>query len=229
MKKTKLIFLLIMVSVVALFYATGSYRYLELNFIQKNLDAIRSFYDLHPAPLIAVFLILYISITSLSIPGAIVLTLLAGAIFGVVPGTLLVSFASTAGATIAFLMSRYLLRESMMARFKDKLKTVNQKVKENGNSYLFTIRLIPVSPYVVINVLMGLTSMRTWNYIWITFVAMFPGNLVYVYAGRKISEIRSASEILSWPIILVLTFLGLLPLIIKKLKFLSGDQYEPQR
>lgn len=229
LKKTKLLFLFLMLAVVAMFYATGSYHYLELAFIQKNLDAIRSYYESNPGSLIAVFLFLYISITSLSIPGAIVLTLLAGAIFGVIPGTLLVSFASTAGATIAFLMSRYLFRESMMNRFKDRLKTVNQKVRENGNSYLFTMRLIPVSPYVVINVMMGLTSIKTWNYIWITFVAMFPGNLVYVYAGRKISEIKSASEILTWPIILVLTLLGILPWLVKKLKFLAGDQYEPQR
>lgn len=212
-----------------MFYATGTYEYLELSHIQRNLDAIRSFYDDHPVKMILIFLALYIGITSMSVPGAIVLTLLAGAVFGVIPGTLLVAVASTSGATIAFLMSRYLFRESLMNKYKDKLQNVNMKIRENGTSYLFTIRLIPVSPYVVINLLMGLTSIKTWSYIWITFLAMLPGNLVYVYAGRKISEIKTASEILTWPIILTLTLIGLLPWIVKKLGFVQGENYEPQR
>jgi uncharacterized membrane protein YdjX (TVP38/TMEM64 family) len=226
-KKTKLILFLFIVAIVAIFYATGTFKYLELNYIQKNLNSIRAYYVTNPVTMISLFLVAYIGITSMSIPGAIVLTLLAGAIFGITFGTFLVCLASTAGATISFLMSRYLFREAMLKKFHHQLQNVNQKMKEKGSSYLFTIRMIPVSPYVVINVLMGLTHIRTWTYIWITFVAMLPGNLVYVYAGRKIAEINSPSEILSWPIILMLTFIGVAPWIISK--FLKGDEYEYQR
>lgn len=199
-----------------LFYATGTYEQLDLAHIQNNLDKIRAFYHTNPISMILIFMSAYIAITAMSIPGAIVLTLLSGAVFGVWKGTILVSLASTIGATIAFLMSRYLFKESMMNRFRNKMGVINRKLKEGGNHYLFTLRLIPVSPFVVINLMMGLTHVSTWNFIWITFVGMFPGNLVYVYAGRKIAEIRSPSEILTWPIILILTFLGILPLILKK-------------
>lgn len=174
--------------------------------------------------IVGLFLGVYIFLTSLSIPGAIVLTLLAGAIFGVGNGTLLVSVASTAGASIAFLMSRYLFRESMMKKFERKLRKINRKLEQNGNLYLFTLRLIPVSPYVVVNILMGLTSVRLWTFIWITFLGMLPGNMIYVFAGRKIADIRSASEILTWPIILSLTLIGILPLVTTKIGRLISDQ-----
>lgn len=208
-----------------LFYATGTYKYLELSNIQRNLEYIRIFNQTNPVLMVSFFMMAYISITALSIPGAIVLTLLSGAIFGVETGTILVSLASTIGATIAFLMSRYLFQESMMKKFHHTFISINEKFKESGSTYLFTLRLIPVSPFVVINILMGLTSIRLWSFIWITFVAMVPGNLVYVYAGRKIAEINSPSEILTWPIILSLTFIGLLPFVFRIIFKTFGSEH----
>jgi uncharacterized membrane protein YdjX (TVP38/TMEM64 family) len=226
-KKTKIVIVILILSLVILFYATGTYEQLDLAHIQSNLDKIRAFHHSNPLSMILLFMSAYIAITAMSIPGAIVLTLLAGAVFGVWKGTILVSLASTIGATIAFLMSRYLFKESMMNRFRNKMGVINRKLKEGGNHYLFTLRLIPVSPFVVVNLMMGLTHVSTWSFIWITFVGMFPGNLVYVYAGRKIAEIKSPSEILTLPIILILTFLGLLPLILKKLISTSEDKTRP--
>ena len=227
MKKIKLVFVIIFVVAVILFYATGTHEQLDLSHIQKNLDSIRTFHQKNPYTMMLLFMSAYIAITAMSIPGAIVLTLLSGAVFGVWKGTLLVSLASTIGATIAFLMSRYLFRESMLKKFENQMVTINRKIKENGNHYLFTMRLIPISPFVVINLMMGLTHVSTWSFIWITFVGMFPGNLVYVYAGRKIAQIKTPSEILTWPIILTLTLLGVLPLILKKFLSTSEDKSQP--
>lgn len=216
-KISKVIIIIIFLVAVILFYGTAAHEHLDLPHVQKNLERIHNYYDSNPVSMITLFMLAYISITSMSIPGAIVLTLLAGAVYGTWLGTLLVSLASTIGATVAFLMSRYLLRESMLRRFHKRLGVMNEKLKENGNNYLFTMRLIPVSPYVVINLMMGLTHMRTWSFVWITFVGMLPGNFVYVYAGRKIAQIKTPSEILTWPIILLLTLIGLLPVLLKKL------------
>jgi uncharacterized membrane protein YdjX (TVP38/TMEM64 family) len=113
----------------------------------------------------------------------------------------------------------------MMKKFHHTFISINEKFKESGSTYLFTLRLIPVSPFVVINILMGLTSIRLWSFIWITFVAMVPGNLVYVYAGRKIAEINSPSEILTWPIILSLTFIGLLPFVFRIIFKTLGSEH----
>lgn len=224
MKKNKLVIFLIIVTAIVLFYATGSHEQLDLSHIQKNLDNIRDYYKDNPFSMIMMFMGAYIAITSMSIPGAIVLTLLSGAIFGVFFGTILVSLASTIGATIAFFIARYLFREAMLKRFHHQLRVINRKLRESGNHYLFTLRLIPVSPYVVINLIMGITHIKAWTFIWITFVGMLPGNLVYVYAGRKIAEIDSPSEILTWPIILILTLIGVLPLILKKFVTTTDDK-----
>jgi uncharacterized membrane protein YdjX (TVP38/TMEM64 family) len=185
--------------------------YLSLSNIQKNLFLIKDNYLRHPFVVITLFLIAYILITSLSIPGAIFLTLLAGAVFGICMGTILVSFASTIGATFAFLLSRYILRDSIKLKFKEKYNKINGQFERRGNTYLFALRLFPASPYVVINLLMGLTKIKLINFFIITFVSMLPGNIIYVYAGLKISEINDTSEILTPPIILLLLVLSLLP------------------
>lgn len=159
----------------------------------------------------------FILITSLSIPGAIVLTLLSGVIFGVLPGTIIVLVAGTIGATIAFLYSRYIFGDMFREKFRDKHQAMENKFNENGNAYLFTLRMIPVSPFVVINILMGLTPIRLWNYIWITFVGMFPGTLMYVYAGKEMAELSSPTEILTLPILLLFIAIAFLPYVLKRL------------
>ncbi len=217
MKAPKLLLIAALVVVVGTFYGAGLHRELTLAAIQENLDQIRALNARWPLRVPAIFVAAYVFLTSLSIPGALVLTLLAGAVFGTGIGTALVSVASTSGATIAFLLSRYLFGEALLAKYRRRFLRLNEPLRRDGNRYLLTLRLIPVSPYVVINVLMGLTGIRTWSFIWITFVGMLPGNLVYVYAGRKLAQIGSPGEILTWPIILLLTSLGFVPVLLQKL------------
>jgi uncharacterized membrane protein YdjX (TVP38/TMEM64 family) len=216
-EKSKLFLLILIIILIGTFYFSGFYEYLKFETIKNNLEKIQDYRDAHPYVSFFIFMGCYILITSLSIPGAIVLTVLAGAIFGVWAGTLFVGLASSIGALIAFLMSRYLFRDFVMKHFSERFRKINSKFKEDGISYLFTLRLIPVSPYVVINLLMGLTDINVWSYFWITFVAMLPGTFLYVYAGLKLSEMQSPSEILTWPIVILLTLLGVLPYVFKKI------------
>ena len=214
-KKNKIFLIALIIILIASFYLTGLYKELEFENIQSNLDRIQAYFKTSPYLVTLMFVGAYVLITSLSIPGAIVLTLLSGAIFGVFAGTLIVSISSCLGATIAFLMSRYLFRDAMMKKYDKRFKKFDEKFRKSGKSYLFTLRLIPISPFVVINIFMGLTTIRLWTYIWITFVGMIPGTFIYVFAGRKISEIESPSEILSPSIIIILSVIGLLPVLIK--------------
>jgi uncharacterized membrane protein YdjX (TVP38/TMEM64 family) len=223
-KKFKLILIVAAVCGVAAIYFTGAYQEISFTNVRTNLDNIKVLYADSPVLMTLGFFLIYVTITSLSIPGAIVLTLLSGAVFGVLPGALLVSTASTVGATLAFLMSRYLFRDFFLKKHSKRFASLDKKIREKGTMYLFSMRMVPVSPFVVINVLMGLTSIKLWSYVWSTFLGMLPGTVIYVYAGRKISEISSPSEILTWPIVLTLSLLGLLPFI---LKFLTkGKKWE---
>lgn len=197
------------------FYLSGLYKFLTLESIQGNLSYLQSQYHQNPTIFLALFLIIYILITSLSIPGSIILTLMSGAIFGIMPGTFYTTFSSTAGATIAFLMSRYIFQNSIKKKFDKKFSGFNSKFEEHGNAYLFILRIVPISPYVVVNVLMGLTNIRTINFFVMTFLGMFPGTYIYVLAGKKILEIKKPSDAISPEIILALCLLGLLPLILK--------------
>lgn len=227
--KSKLFLFALLLLTIGIFYYSGASEYLDFHTIQTNLEKIKDYRELYPYKTLAIFVGAYVLITSLSIPGAIVLTLLAGAIFGVAFGTLVVSIASCMGAVIAFAMSRYIFKDFMLKHFREKFEKIDKKFHENGKTYLFTIRLIPVSPFVVVNVVMALTSIRIWPYTWITYVAMLPGTFIYVYAGRKISEIQSPSEILTWPIILILTLLGIMPFIFKWLvTFCTSRPYRLQ-
>lgn len=227
--KSKLILFTLLLVAIGAFYISGASEYLDFHTIQSNLDRIKNYRELHPYRTLAIFMGAYVLITSLSIPGAIVLTLLAGAIFGVLAGTLFVSIASCTGAVIAFIMSRYFFKDFMLKHFRERFEKIDKKFHENGKSYLFTIRLIPVSPFVVVNVVMALTSIKLWTYTWITYLAMLPGTFIYVYAGRKISEIQSPAEILTWPIILILTLLGILPFLFKGLvTFCTSRTYRVQ-
>lgn len=213
----KIVLIVIISSLILGIYFSGIYRLITFENIKTNLEMIKEYYANNPLTFTAQFVGVYVLITSLSIPGAIVLTLLSGAIFGVVTGTLIVGLASTTGATIAFLYSRYIFRDFFRERFKEKLQRFDRRFKEEGNRYFFSIRMVPVSPFVVVNILMGLTPIKLWNYIWITFVGMFPGTLVYVYAGRKMSQLDSPSEILTFPILILLTAIAFLPFLFKKL------------
>ncbi len=160
---------------------------------------------------------IYIAVTALSLPGAAVLTLAGGGLFGRVVGTITVSFASTIGATLACAVSRYLLRDWVQARFGDKLAAINAGIEKEGAFYLFSLRLVPVFPFFVINLLMGLTRMRLVTFYWVSQVGMLAGTFVYVNAGRQLSRIEALSGILSPGVAVSLVALGLFPIAVKKL------------
>ncbi|MGF1694698.1 TVP38/TMEM64 family protein [Vibrio lamellibrachiae] len=159
---------------------------------------------------------IYIVVTALSIPGAAVVTLLGAALFGFWTSLLLVSFASTIGATLAFLSSRFLLKEWVQNKFGDKLSTINEGVKKDGAFYLFTLRLIPVVPFFLINLLMGLTPISAARFYLVSQLGMLPGTAVYLNAGTQLAKIESLSGIVSLPVILSFVLLGLFPIITKK-------------
>lgn len=166
--------------------------------------------------------LIYVVVTGLSLPGAAVLTLASGWFFGVFQATLLVSFASTTGATLAFLFSRYLFRDAIQRRFGDRLERFNAALAKEGPFYLFTLRLIPVVPFFVINLVMGLTPIRTWTFWWVSQVGMLAGTIVYCYAGAAVPSLGELAErgmggILSPRVIIAFVILGLFPITVKKI------------
>jgi len=169
------------------------------------------------------FLAAYVLVTALSIPGAAVMTLAAGALFGLVHGTVLVSFASTIGATLAFLVARFLLRQPLRDRYGERLKTFDAGIERDGAFYLFTLRLVPLFPFFMINLLTGLTALRTWTFFWVSQVGMLPGTIVYVYAGTQLARIESPSDVLSPGLIAAFALIGLMPLLMRRLaRWLQG-------
>ena len=159
---------------------------------------------------------LYILITALSLPGAALMTLLAGTLFGFLVGSVMVSFASTIGATLAFLSSRFLFRNWVESRFQDQIETINKGIQKEGAFYLFTLRVIPLIPFFVINLVMGLTSMRVTTFFLVSQIGMLAGTFIYVNAGTQLGEIESMKDILSWPVLLSFVLLGIFPLLMKR-------------
>ncbi|MGD9172382.1 MAG: dihydrolipoyl dehydrogenase [Candidatus Thiodiazotropha sp.] len=192
-------------------------KVLTLEYFKSQRDGIISWKGAHPVLATLVFFFVYIAVTALSLPGAAVMTLAIGAVFGLVWGLVLVSFASTIGATLAFLIARFLLRDLVQNRYGDRLKPINEGMRKDGAFYLFTLRLVPLFPFFVINLLMGLTPIRTWTYYWVSQVGMLAGTLVYVNAGTQLATIDSASGILSPGLIGSFVLLGLFPLLAKRI------------
>ena len=211
MKSSKIVVVAVLVVVIAAFFALGGHRYLSIEQFKAQQAAIQAYYLAHPLQTAAVFFALYVAVTGLSLPGAAVLTLAAGAIFGLLWGVVIVSFASTIGATLAFLASRFLLREWVQARLGDKLKPINDGIAKEGAFYLFALRLVPVFPFFAINLLMGLTSIRASTYFWVSQLGMFAGTVAYVYAGTKLGEFRISIGLLA-----AFALLGFFPLIAKR-------------
>jgi pyruvate/2-oxoglutarate dehydrogenase complex dihydrolipoamide dehydrogenase (E3) component/uncharacterized membrane protein YdjX (TVP38/TMEM64 family) len=211
MNRTKLLVLAAIVALAAAFFAFGGHDLLRPDNLQALLARVQGHYQAQPLQTGLAFFAAYVAVTGLSLPGAAVMTLLAGAIFGLLWGTVIVSFASTIGATVAFLASRFVLRDWVQARFGDKLKPINDGVAKEGAFYLFALRLVPAFPFVAINLLMGLTPIRTWTYFWVSQVGMLAGTLVYVYAGTKLGEFRVSLGLLA-----AFVLLGLFPLVAKR-------------
>jgi len=209
--------LLVLVLLILGFYLLDLRRYLSLDYVHAHIDLWKQQTNEHWFLALLLFFGLYVAFTGLSLPGAALLSLVAGALFGRWVGTLLVLLAATLGATLAFLSSRYLFRAAVQRRFGSRLETLDRGVQREGAFYLFTMRLLPYIPFFLINIGMGLTSMRVWTFAWVSFVGMLPGTFVYVNAGQALSEIQSLSDIVSPPILLSFILLGVLPLLLKLL------------
>ncbi|QIB64201.1 FAD-dependent oxidoreductase [Kineobactrum salinum] len=207
----KLLIVGLIAAVVTAYFWLDLGRYLSLGFLQEQLDAIHSYYDQSRLFSWLIFIAIYVAVTALSIPGAAIMTLAAGAIFGFSTGLLLVSFASAIGATLAFLVARFLLRDTVQQRFGKQLATINRGVEKDGAFYLFTLRLVPVFPFFLINLAMALTPLRTWTFYWVSQVGMLAGTAVYVNAGTQVAQLQSVGDILSPGLIGAFILLGLLP------------------
>jgi pyruvate/2-oxoglutarate dehydrogenase complex dihydrolipoamide dehydrogenase (E3) component/uncharacterized membrane protein YdjX (TVP38/TMEM64 family) len=217
MTKVRLIVLLALVGLVAAFFAFDLDRYLTLEHLKAQRAALVAYHHAHPLASAIGYFALYVAIAGLSLPGAALMTLVAGAIFGLLWGTVIVSFASSIGATLAFLASRFLFRDLIQSRFRDKLQSINAGIEREGAFYLFALRLVPVFPFFMINLAMGLTPMKTWTFYWVSQVGMFPGTIVYVNAGTQLARLESLSDILSLALLASFALLGIFPLIAKKI------------
>lgn len=206
---------LLILGLVVAYFALGLNRYVTLENLKAKQDEFQQFYSNNQALTLTTYFFVYIIMAALSLPGATILTLAGGALFGLGTGLLVVSFASTIGATLAFLVSRYVLRDFVQEKFRDRLKAINEGVEKEGAFYLFSLRLVPLFPFFVINLVMGLTRLPIWTFYWVSQVGMLAGTAVYVNAGTQVAKLDSLSGILSPTLIASFALLGIFPLIAK--------------
>ena len=211
MNKGKLLVFVALVALIAAFFVFDLRQYFSLEFFQSRRASIDAYYAANPLQAAAVFFAIYVVVTGLSLPGAAILTLVAGALFGLLWGVVIVSFASTIGATLAFLASRFLLRDWVQAKFGEKLRTINAGVEKEGAFYLFALRLVPAFPFFLINLVMGLTKMPTRTYFWVSQVGMLAGTIAYVYAGTQLGQFRISAGLVA-----AFVILGVFPLVAKR-------------
>ena len=213
----RIIIVFIIAAIIALFFIFDLKRFFSLSYIKASQASFARLYMEHRVIVPGTYMLIYIIVTALSLPGAAVMTLAGGALFGFVAGTITVSFASSIGATLACFVSRFLLRDWVQNRFGDKIEVINRGVENEGAFYLFTMRLIPAFPFFVINLVMGLTKMPLTKFYWVSQVGMLAGTMVYVNAGKELANIDSLSGILSPRLIMSFVILGLFPITVKKL------------
>jgi dihydrolipoamide dehydrogenase len=194
--KGKLFVLVVIAAAVAAFFAFDLRQYFSIDYFQSQRAAIEAYTRANPVQASAAYFLVYVAVTGLSLPGAAILTLVGGAIFGLVWGVVLVSFASTLGATLAFLASRFVLRDWVRAKFGKWLKPIDEGVAREGAFYLFAMRLFPGIPFVAVNLVMGLTPIRTWTYVWVSQLGMLAGTIAYVYAGTQLGQFKVYAK---WP------------------------------
>ncbi|MBK9350554.1 MAG: FAD-dependent oxidoreductase [Sulfuritalea sp.] len=217
MSLRKLLVLVALAAFVGLYVALDLGRFFSLDELKRQQAAIEAYRQASPWLAAAIFFVVYVAVTALSLPGAAIMTLAGGAVFGLFWGTLLVSFASSLGATLAFLAARFLARDWVKARFGSRLAAIDRGVERDGGFYLFTLRLVPAFPFFMINLVMGLTPMRAWTFYWVSQVGMLAGTIVYVNAGTQLAAIDSLRGILSPALIGSFALLGIFPLIAKKI------------
>jgi uncharacterized membrane protein YdjX (TVP38/TMEM64 family) len=201
---------------VVLFFVFRLDRHLSWQSLQENKAELKARVEQAPLMSAAVYFVAYVAVTGLSLPGATVMTLAGGFLFQRLLGVVLVSIASTAGATLAFLSSRYLFHDLVQRRFGQRLGAIHRGLETDGAYYLLTLRLVPLFPFFVVNLLMGLTRMRVWTYWWVSQLGMLPATVIYVNAGTALSEVQSPADVLSPGLLASLAALGVFPLLIKK-------------
>ena len=208
------------------------HHYLTLEYLKYSKDKLNSYYQDNPLIVLGTYFFIYLTSTAFSVPGATVLTLAGGALFGLVAGTLVVSFASTIGATLAMLISRLLLKDWVQNSFADQMIKINSGIIKEGTFYLFALRLLPAVPFFVINLVMGLTPIRTVTFFWVSQIGMLPATLVYVNAGSELGKVQTFDDIISSSLIISFLLLGIFPLLIKKIvtaiqakSFLNGKNF----
>ncbi len=216
MKTKKIGLLIIFMALVATFFSLNLGQYLSLDYFSQQKTAIFDFHAQHPALTAGLYFGIYVLVTALSLPAAAVITLVGGAIFGLIEGAILVSFASTIGATLAFLIARTLLRESVQNRFSGSFEAINKGIEKEGSFYLFGLRLVPLFPFVAVNLLMGLTTIKTWRYFVVSQLGMLPGTLVFVNAGTQLAQVDSIADVASPTLLFSFALLGIFPIIAKK-------------
>ncbi len=217
MTKSKILILIILTLAVSYFFIFDLGQYFTLDFFKSEQAKIDLYYQENPSKTVFFYFIIYIAVTALSLPGAALMTLVGGAVFGLTKGTLIVSFASSIGATLAFLASRFLFRDFVQSKFGQHLAAINHGVEKEGAFYLFTLRLVPAFPFFVINLVMGLTLIKTLTFYLVSQLGMLAGTLVYVNAGTQIAKIESLSGIVSPQLIFSFAILGVFPLMAKKI------------
>ena len=222
---SKFIIVGVIITLIVLFFVFDLNQYLALEVIKGQQDALNAYYQNNTLLTICVYMLIYIAVTALSLPGAAVMTLVGGGLFGLPVGTVVVSFASTIGATLAFIVSRFLLRDWVQTKFNDKLQAINDGIEADGAFYLFTLRLVPVFPFFIINLVMGLTPIKIIRFYLASQIGMLAGTIVYVNAGTQLSKIDSLAGILSPGILISFILLGVFPLLAKKgLKFIKRSK-----
>ncbi|MFT5133332.1 MAG: putative membrane protein YdjX (TVP38/TMEM64 family) [Gammaproteobacteria bacterium] len=216
MKLNKIVLIALLIGLTASFFIFDIGQYMNLAFLKSKQIEIETFYVNRPIQTVLLFFFTYVIFTGLSLPAASILTLAGGAIFGLFVGTILVSFASTIGATLAFLASRYLFRDSIQQRFAEKLQVINRGIEKDGAFYLFTMRLVPAFPFFIVNLVMGLTPIPTLTFAFVSQIGMLAATVVFVNAGTQLARISEPGDILSPALITSFVLLGLFPLIAKK-------------
>ena len=223
-KKTQKVLLLIfLISLIILFFIFDINQYSSLENIKIQYQNSLYYYDKNKLLVHIIFIFIYIITTSLSLPFALSLTLIGGALFGFFYALILVSFGSAIGATIAFLLARFIGYEYIKDKYKNQLSRFYNGFKKEGAFYLFTMRMVPIFPFFIINIVTALMPIKTWTFYWVSQVGMLPGTILYVFAGTQLSEIKSLSDIMSPTLIVTFIFIGIFPIIVKKVfKYLKN-------
>jgi len=217
MSKSRLHLLIIIALLIGAFFFFDLHKLFTLNNLKSQQGSIISYRNDYPVLATVIYALVYIAVTGLSLPGATILTLAGGAVFGLMWGTIIVSFASSIGATLAFLAARFLFRDAVNAKFGLQVKEIDAGIARDGAFYLFTLRLVPLIPFFAINLVMGLTVLKTRTFYWVSQVGMLAGTLVYVNAGTQLAKIESLSGILSPALVGSFALLGVFPIIAKKI------------